>query len=67
MKIQGISHITFVVKDLERMARFLCEGLGAEEVYESHERKYSISKEKFFVLGGIMMNFELRIIRKREN
>lgn len=53
MKIQGISHITFVVKDLERMARFLCEGLGAEEVYDSHERNYSISKEKFFVLGGI--------------
>ena len=53
MKIQGISHITFVVKDLERMARFLCEGLGAEEVYDSHEKNYSFSKEKFFVLGGI--------------
>ena len=58
MKIQGISHITFLVKDLERMARFLCEGLGAEEVYDSRDKNYSILEEKFFVLGGIMMNFE---------
>lgn len=53
MKIQGISHITFVVRDLERMATFLCEGLGADEVYDSIARNYSISREKFFLLGDI--------------
>lgn len=52
MKIQGISHITFVVKNLGQMARFLCEGLGAEEVYDSGNKKFSLSKEKFFLLGG---------------
>lgn len=53
MKIQGISHITFVVRDLGRMTRFLCDGLGAEEVYDSDGKNFSLSKEKFFVLGGI--------------
>lgn len=53
MQIQGISHITFVVKDLERMALFLCEGLGAKEVYDSKAKNYSISKEKFFLLGEL--------------
>lgn len=53
MKIEGLSHVTFVVEDLERMAMFLCEGLGAEEVYDSKAKNYSISREKFFVLGGV--------------
>ena len=53
MKIESLSHITFVVKDLERMTTFLCEGLGAEEVYDSKAKNFSISREKFFILGGI--------------
>ncbi|RYG96310.1 MAG: FosX/FosE/FosI family fosfomycin resistance thiol transferase, partial [Alphaproteobacteria bacterium] len=31
--MEGISHITFIVRDLERMATFLCHGLGATEIY----------------------------------
>lgn len=50
--MHGISHITFIVRDLERMAAFLCEGLGAREVYDSAGREFSLSREKFFVLGG---------------
>jgi catechol 2,3-dioxygenase-like lactoylglutathione lyase family enzyme len=53
MKIEGLSHVTFVVEDLERMAIFLCEGLGAEEVYDSKAKNYSVSREKFFVLGRV--------------
>ena len=53
MKIESLSHVTFVVKDLERMTTFLCEGLGAEEVYDSKAKNFSISREKFFILGGI--------------
>ena len=53
MNIDGIIHITFIVSDLERMAKFLCEGLGATEVYDSKNRSYSISREKFFVLGDV--------------
>ena len=52
MSIQGISHITFIVRDLERMSRFLCEGLGAQEVYDSGPKAFSSSHEKFFVLAG---------------
>ena len=53
MKIESLSHVTFVVEDLERMAMFLCDGLGAEEVYNSKAKNFSISREKFFVLGGV--------------
>ena len=52
MPIEGVSHITFIVRDLEKMALFLCDGLGAEQVYESGEKTFSRSKERFFVLAG---------------
>jgi fosfomycin resistance protein FosX len=55
VSIDGISHITFIVSDLNRMATLLCEGLGAEEVYDSAERNFSVSREKFFVLGGVWL------------
>lgn len=51
MSVRGISHVTFVVADLEPTARLLCEGLGAREVYDSAGREHSLSREKFFVLG----------------
>lgn len=54
-EVQGISHLTFVVRDLDRMARFLCDGLGAREVYDSGVRPFSLSPEKFFVLGGVWL------------
>lgn len=53
MPITGISHVTFVVRDLDRSAKMWCEGLGAEEVYDSTLRNFSLSKEKFLVLGGV--------------
>lgn len=51
--MQGVSHITFIVRDLDRMATFLCEGLGAKEVYDSTNKNFSLSREKFFILGGV--------------
>lgn len=53
--MQGVSHITFIVSDLGRMARFLCDGLGACEVYDSAGKNHSLSREKFFVLGGVWL------------
>lgn len=53
--MDGISHITFLVRDLDRMATLLCDGLGAREVYDSASRNYSLSREKFFVLGGVWL------------
>ncbi|MBD9479379.1 FosX/FosE/FosI family fosfomycin resistance hydrolase [Pseudoxanthomonas sp. PXM02] len=49
--MKGISHLTFIVRDLDRMAMLLCEGLGAREVYDSAQRNFSLSREKFFLLG----------------
>jgi fosfomycin resistance protein FosX len=51
--MNGISHLTFLVKNLDRMAIFLCDGLGAVEVYDSHNKNFSLSREKFFMLGGV--------------
>jgi catechol 2,3-dioxygenase-like lactoylglutathione lyase family enzyme len=53
--MHGISHLTFVVRDLERMAALLCEGLGAREVYDSAGHEFSLSREKFFLLGGVWL------------
>ncbi len=53
MEIQGLSHVTFLVRDLDCMSTFLCQGLGAREVYDSQGQNFSLSREKFFVLGGV--------------
>ncbi|MBW4528940.1 MAG: FosX/FosE/FosI family fosfomycin resistance hydrolase [Phormidium tanganyikae FI6-MK23] len=51
--VEGLSHITFVVRDLDRMASFLKIIFNAEEVYSSGSNTFSISKEKFFLINGI--------------
>ncbi len=51
--ISGLSHLTFVVRDLEKMALIIVEVLGGEEVYSSGDKTFSTSREKFFVAGGI--------------
>ena len=57
MTIRGVSHLTFVVRDLERTAELLSAGLGAEEVYDSKGKNFSLSREKFFLLGGVWLAF----------
>ena len=52
MTVEGVSHITFVVRDLDKMAELLVGVLGGEEVYSSGDDTFSVSREKFFVLGG---------------
>ena len=51
--MNGVSHITFIVRDLQKMANCMCQGLGAREVYDSLEHNFSLSREKFFVLGDV--------------
>lgn len=53
--IEGLSHITFVVRDLDRTARLLTSVLDAEEVYSSGERTFSLSREKFFLVNGMWL------------
>lgn len=52
-KIKGISHITLICKDLNKSANLFCELFGAEEVYSSDKKNFSISKEKFFLIGNL--------------
>ena len=49
--IEGISHITFIVKNLEQATKFFQQIFDATEIYASGEDTFSISKEKFFVIG----------------
>ena len=51
--IEGLSHVTYVVRDLERMTRILTGILGAREVYASGQETYSIAREKFFQVGDL--------------
>ena len=53
--ITGLSHLTIIVSNLERTAKLLSEGLGALEVYDSQGKNFSISDEKFFLLGNIWL------------
>ena len=50
--IEGISHITFVVKDLKLATTFFKEIFDAEEVYASGDATFSVSKEIFFMVGN---------------
>jgi catechol 2,3-dioxygenase-like lactoylglutathione lyase family enzyme len=52
MTVQGVSHITLIVQDLQRTEELLSSVLGARKVYESGEEMFSLSKERFFLLGG---------------
>ena len=47
MTIRGLSHLTFIVRDLERTAALFCQALGALEVYDSQDCQFSLSREKF--------------------
>ena len=49
--IEGISHVTFIVSDLELATKFFKEIFEAEEVYSSGANTFSISREKFFMIG----------------
>ena len=49
--IEGISHITFIVRDLELATQFFKQIFEAEEVYSSEDNTFSISREKFFMIG----------------
>ena len=51
--IEGLSHLTFIVRDLGKMARIITQVLGGKEVYSSGDNTFSTSREKFFIAGGI--------------
>jgi len=50
--IQGISHITLIVEDLQRTTLLFTQLFDAVEVYASGEDTFSFSREKFFTVAG---------------
>jgi catechol 2,3-dioxygenase-like lactoylglutathione lyase family enzyme len=51
--IEGLSHITFIVSDLNRMEDFLTHIFDAKVIYSSGDATFSISREKFFLINGL--------------
>ncbi len=49
--IEGLSHITFITGDLDRMEEILVGVIGARKVYDSGDATFSLSKERFFLAG----------------
>ncbi len=49
--VQGLSHMTFIVRDLDRMEKILTEVFEARKVYDSGADTFSLSKERFFLIG----------------
>ncbi|MDP1703061.1 MAG: FosX/FosE/FosI family fosfomycin resistance hydrolase [Aestuariivirga sp.] len=49
--IEGLSHITFIVQNLDRMEEILVSVLGARKVYDSGDNTFSVSRERFFLAG----------------
>lgn len=50
--IDGLSHITLITSDLVRMSAIMSHVLDGREVYASGDETFSISREKFFIVGG---------------
>ena len=51
--IQGLSHMTFIVRDLDKMEALLVQVLDAKKLYDSGDDTFSTSKERFFDIGGV--------------
>jgi fosfomycin resistance protein FosX len=49
--IRGLSHMTFIVQNLDRMEAILTTVLGARKVYDSGQETFSLSRERFFLIG----------------
>jgi catechol 2,3-dioxygenase-like lactoylglutathione lyase family enzyme len=60
--IEGISHLTFIVKDIDRATNFFRTIFDAKEVYSSGSDYLSLSREKFFLIGGLWMHHGRRAV-----
>jgi len=51
--IEGLSHITLIVSNLDRTEEMLTKVLDAQKIYDSGEKTFSLTKERFFDIGGV--------------
>src|SRR5262245_27934694 len=49
--VEGLSHVTFIVRNLDRMEEILGTVFDATKVYDSGDQTFSLSKERFFLIG----------------
>ncbi|MFI0396374.1 FosX/FosE/FosI family fosfomycin resistance hydrolase [Paracoccus jiaweipingae] len=47
----GLSHITLITADLDRLEQILIRVLSARKVYDSGDDSFSLSPERFFLIG----------------
>jgi catechol 2,3-dioxygenase-like lactoylglutathione lyase family enzyme len=50
---EALSHITFIVHDLDRMEEILTHVFLARKIYDSGTDSFSVSPERFFDIGGV--------------
>lgn len=51
--MKGISHITLICKDIVKSANLFLDLFGANEIYSSDEHNFSLSREKFLLIGDL--------------
>lgn len=51
--IQGLSHVTLIVRDLKRMSTIVETVLDGRELYASGDATFSLAREKFYDVGGV--------------
>ena len=51
MPVHGLSHVTLLARDLDAMERMLVGALDARKVYDSGETTFSLSPERFYLIG----------------
>jgi fosfomycin resistance protein FosX len=51
--IEGLSHITLITRNLDRMEQILVRVLDARKIYDSGADTFSLSKERFFDVAGV--------------
>ena len=51
--IYGISHITFIVKDLGKATKFFKEIFEAKYIYSIEDKKFSKTKQKLFLINDL--------------
>jgi len=51
--VDGLSHITFIVSDLDKMEQLLVTVMDAEKIYDSGDKTFSHSRERYYLIGGL--------------
>lgn len=49
----AISHITLICENIDKSAQLFQYLLGARQVYSSDEKNFSLSREKFLLIGDL--------------